>query len=185
VTDSGSVEMSVILLLIPLSIVIAACFLGAFVWAVRSGQYEDTCTPAMRVLLEEAAVNSSGGLASLNEFQTSAAESQPDSIYQPRVASPRATLGPVKKETTLKGLRHKATGLEQNDATPLGLKRDLRSLPRVGAQRANPGLSDAIPLGYLKHPLLAAKGTRTPSRSGTTPASTRISAQNNSLSHER
>jgi cbb3-type cytochrome oxidase maturation protein len=46
--------MSVIFLLIPLSIVIAACFLGAFFWAVRSGQYEDTCTPSMRVLLDDA-----------------------------------------------------------------------------------------------------------------------------------
>lgn len=45
--------MSVIFILIPLSIVIATCFLGAFIWAVRSGQYEDTCTPAMRLLLEE------------------------------------------------------------------------------------------------------------------------------------
>ena len=45
--------MSVIFLLIPLSIVIAACFLGAFVWAVKSGQYEDTCTPSMRLLTEE------------------------------------------------------------------------------------------------------------------------------------
>ena len=46
--------MSVIFLLIPLSIVIAACFLGAFIWAVRSGQYEDTLTPSMRVLLDDA-----------------------------------------------------------------------------------------------------------------------------------
>ncbi len=45
--------MSVIFLLIPLSILVAACFLGAFIWAVRSGQYEDTCTPSMRMLLEE------------------------------------------------------------------------------------------------------------------------------------
>lgn len=45
--------MIVILLLIPISIVIAVCFLGAFIWAVRSGQYEDTCTPSMRLLLEE------------------------------------------------------------------------------------------------------------------------------------
>jgi cbb3-type cytochrome oxidase maturation protein len=45
--------MIVIFLLIPLSIIIAACFLGAFIWAVRSGQYEDTCTPSMRVLIEE------------------------------------------------------------------------------------------------------------------------------------
>lgn len=45
--------MIVIFLLIPLSIVIATGFLWAFVWAVRSGQYEDTCTPAMRLLVEE------------------------------------------------------------------------------------------------------------------------------------
>ena len=45
--------MSVIFLLIPLSIVLAACFLGAFIWAVRSGQCEDTHTPSMRVLLDE------------------------------------------------------------------------------------------------------------------------------------
>jgi len=45
--------MIVILLLVPLSIALAAFFLGAFIWAVRSGQYEDTCTPAMRPLMEE------------------------------------------------------------------------------------------------------------------------------------
>lgn len=45
--------MIVIFLLIPLSIVIAVCFLAAFIWAVRSGQYEDTCTPSMRLLMEE------------------------------------------------------------------------------------------------------------------------------------
>lgn len=45
--------MIVILLLIPISIVIATCFLWAFIWAVRSGQYEDTCTPSMRLLMEE------------------------------------------------------------------------------------------------------------------------------------
>jgi cbb3-type cytochrome oxidase maturation protein len=45
--------MSVILFLIPLSILVALVFLWGFVWAVRSGQYEDTCTPAMRVLTED------------------------------------------------------------------------------------------------------------------------------------
>jgi len=39
--------------LIPLSVVIAAVFLIAFIWAVRSGQYEDTGTPALRLLTEE------------------------------------------------------------------------------------------------------------------------------------
>jgi cbb3-type cytochrome oxidase maturation protein len=45
--------MSVILFLIPISIAIAAAFLTAFIWAVRSGQFEDTCTPSMRVLTED------------------------------------------------------------------------------------------------------------------------------------
>ena len=45
--------MSVILLLIPLSIVIAGAFFAAFIWAVRSGQFEDTCTPSMRLLTDE------------------------------------------------------------------------------------------------------------------------------------
>ena len=45
--------MIIIFLLIPVSIVIATGFLGAFIWAVRSGQYEDTCTPAMRLLLDD------------------------------------------------------------------------------------------------------------------------------------
>lgn len=47
--------MSVILVLIPLSILFAVAFLAAFVWAVRSGQYEDTCTPSMRVLADDPA----------------------------------------------------------------------------------------------------------------------------------
>jgi cbb3-type cytochrome oxidase maturation protein len=45
--------MSIIFILIPVSIVIAACFLFAFIWAVKSGQYEDTCTPSMRLLAED------------------------------------------------------------------------------------------------------------------------------------
>lgn len=44
--------MSVILLLILASLGLALAFLVAFIWAVRSGQYEDTCTPSLRVLME-------------------------------------------------------------------------------------------------------------------------------------
>jgi cbb3-type cytochrome oxidase maturation protein len=54
---NGSEEaMSVLLILIPLSLVVAALFLGAFIWAVRAGQYEDTCTPSMRVLADDGTV---------------------------------------------------------------------------------------------------------------------------------
>ena len=45
--------MIVLLLLVPLSIGVAICFLAAFIWAVRSGQYEDTQTPSMRALMDE------------------------------------------------------------------------------------------------------------------------------------
>lgn len=48
--------MSVIYLLIPLSLVFAGGFLWAFIWAVRSGQFDDTCTPSMRVVLDDAPV---------------------------------------------------------------------------------------------------------------------------------
>jgi cbb3-type cytochrome oxidase maturation protein len=45
--------MSVLILLIFASLVLATTFLMAFIWAVRSGQYEDTQTPSMRILVEE------------------------------------------------------------------------------------------------------------------------------------
>ena len=45
--------MSVLMLLIAAGGVVAAVFLMAFVWAVRSGQFDDTCTPAVRLLFEE------------------------------------------------------------------------------------------------------------------------------------
>jgi cbb3-type cytochrome oxidase maturation protein len=45
--------VSVILILILASLGMALLFLGAFVWAAKSGQFEDTCTPAMRILAEE------------------------------------------------------------------------------------------------------------------------------------
>jgi cbb3-type cytochrome oxidase maturation protein len=45
--------MSVIVLLIVAGGTVAAGFLAAFAWAVRSGQFDDTCTPAIRMLLED------------------------------------------------------------------------------------------------------------------------------------
>ena len=47
--------MSVILILILASLAVALAFLAGFIWAVKSGQFEDTCTPAMRILSEDEA----------------------------------------------------------------------------------------------------------------------------------
>jgi cbb3-type cytochrome oxidase maturation protein len=44
--------MSVLILLIAAGGTVASGFLMAFVWAVRSGQFDDTCTPAVRMLLD-------------------------------------------------------------------------------------------------------------------------------------
>jgi cbb3-type cytochrome oxidase maturation protein len=45
--------MSVILILILASLAMALLFLGGFIWSVRSGQYDDTNTPSMRVLMDD------------------------------------------------------------------------------------------------------------------------------------
>ena len=45
--------MSVILILILASLLVALLFLVGFIWSVRSGQYEDTTTPSMRVLMDD------------------------------------------------------------------------------------------------------------------------------------
>ncbi|MCB0480791.1 MAG: cbb3-type cytochrome oxidase assembly protein CcoS [Flavobacteriales bacterium] len=51
--------MSVILLLIGASLVVALFFLGAFIWSVKSGQYEDDYTPSVRILFENENLNNS------------------------------------------------------------------------------------------------------------------------------
>ncbi len=45
--------MLVVFLLIFISLTLATAFLACFFWAVKSGQFEDTCTPSMRILSEE------------------------------------------------------------------------------------------------------------------------------------
>ncbi|MER2999611.1 cbb3-type cytochrome oxidase assembly protein CcoS [Pontibacter populi] len=44
--------MYIIFLMIAVSVTVAAAFLGAFLWAVRSGQYDDDYTPAVRMLFD-------------------------------------------------------------------------------------------------------------------------------------
>lgn len=45
--------MSVLIILILVSLVVALGFLAAFIWSVRAGQYEDDYTPSVRMLLED------------------------------------------------------------------------------------------------------------------------------------
>ena len=45
--------MTIIFLLIGISLTVALVFLGSFIWAVRSGQYEDDYTPSVRMLFDD------------------------------------------------------------------------------------------------------------------------------------
>ena len=45
--------MTILLLLIAASLGIATLFLAGFIWAVKSGQFDDTYTPCLRVLTDD------------------------------------------------------------------------------------------------------------------------------------
>ncbi|WP_065814121.1 cbb3-type cytochrome oxidase assembly protein CcoS [Hymenobacter sp. DG25B] len=45
--------MEIIFGLITISLIVAILFLVAFVWAVRTKQYDDTYTPSVRMLFED------------------------------------------------------------------------------------------------------------------------------------
>jgi cbb3-type cytochrome oxidase maturation protein len=45
--------MSVIFILLTASILIAALFLGAFLWSVKKGQYDDEESPPVRILFDD------------------------------------------------------------------------------------------------------------------------------------
>jgi cbb3-type cytochrome oxidase maturation protein len=45
--------MSVIYILLTISIIVAVVFFIAFIYAVKSGQYDDSYTPSVRMLFED------------------------------------------------------------------------------------------------------------------------------------
>jgi len=45
--------MSVIIILIIISVVVAIFFLGVFIWAVKTGQFDDTVSPSIRILFDD------------------------------------------------------------------------------------------------------------------------------------
>lgn len=45
--------MSVLYIVLPLALVLAALGLGAFLWAVRKGQFDDLDTPPVRMVFDD------------------------------------------------------------------------------------------------------------------------------------
>lgn len=45
--------MGIIVLMVIVSVLLAAGFLFAFIWATKSGQFDDDYTPSVRILFDE------------------------------------------------------------------------------------------------------------------------------------
>ena len=45
--------MNILLLLVPISLILLGIAIGAFVWAVRRGQFDDLDTPAIDILRDD------------------------------------------------------------------------------------------------------------------------------------
>ena len=46
--------MNILLLLVPISVVLLGIAIGAFIWAVRRGQFDDLDTPPLDILSDDA-----------------------------------------------------------------------------------------------------------------------------------
>ena len=67
--------MSVIFFLIAVGVLVAGGFLAAFIWSVRSGQYDDDYTPSVRMLFDSPVSEND---QSENDTDTSDEEEQSD-----------------------------------------------------------------------------------------------------------
>ena len=45
--------MSVLIVLVIVSVLVAGSFLAAFIWSVKKGQYDDDYTPSVRILFDD------------------------------------------------------------------------------------------------------------------------------------
>jgi cbb3-type cytochrome oxidase maturation protein len=51
--ESGTHAMSMVFILLPLALLVAGGMLVVFIWAARSGQFDDLETPARRMLHDD------------------------------------------------------------------------------------------------------------------------------------
>jgi cbb3-type cytochrome oxidase maturation protein len=45
--------MSVLIVLVIVSVIVAGSFLAAFIWCVKKGQYDDDYAPSVRILFDD------------------------------------------------------------------------------------------------------------------------------------
>jgi cbb3-type cytochrome oxidase maturation protein len=49
--------MGIIYIMLVVSLIIALFFLVSFLWAIKTGQYDDDYTPSVRILFEDELIN--------------------------------------------------------------------------------------------------------------------------------
>ncbi len=74
--------MSVILILIIASLLVAGGFLIAYIWAVRTGQYDDKYTPSVRILFEDLKNNAESAKKMADKLRTQNEELKNDKQNQ-------------------------------------------------------------------------------------------------------
>ena len=67
--------MSVVLILLVASLCLALAFLGAFIWSVKNGQYDDDYTPSIRVLFEDRSTTESTDKSNILQAKNGITES--------------------------------------------------------------------------------------------------------------
>jgi len=80
--------MNAVFVLLPLSLLIAGIAVALFIWAVRSGQYDDLDTPPVRILFDE--MPSGIELPSGSDMPAGGDPSQDQEQAAPRAATGRS-----------------------------------------------------------------------------------------------
>ena len=59
--------MEIIEFLIPVALLLAAFFVGGFIWMTKKGQYDDLETPGLRMLLDDDKINTNNEISKNQE----------------------------------------------------------------------------------------------------------------------
>jgi cbb3-type cytochrome oxidase maturation protein len=89
--------METIFVLLPLALLIAAIAVGLFIWAARTGQFDDLDTPAVRILFDDEPQPRTGRDSSA-PVRRSVSRSQETSATE-ATSDPRSAVALAKAET--------------------------------------------------------------------------------------
>jgi cbb3-type cytochrome oxidase maturation protein len=74
--------MNIFYLLIGVSLLVALIFLGLFIWAVKSGQYDDYETPSYRILFDNDTENENSEVEEVNDSNKNSINGKSDLLLR-------------------------------------------------------------------------------------------------------